>query len=215
MGVLSWLRSRGIRKRAIDALRHGRLGEATAAFEEAVSIAESDWQAWCSLGECHHALGQFDAAQRAFERCLELNPVSVEAKEGRALLYGERDHNWPRCLVELAELLTIATEAGVPEFTELNIAWAHSMQGDLAKAEGYFDAALGHMSRWQEIGVERDAEFSETEYRIGALYHSLKSDRDQALRHLRRAVELSPESIFARDAKARIEEISGGKEGVN
>lgn len=209
MGILSWLRSRGIRKRAVDALQHGRLGEATAAFEEAVSTAQGDWQAWCSLGECHYALGQFDAAQRAFDRCLELNPESVEAKEGRALLYGERDSNWPRCLALLEEILTVTTEAGVAEFTELNIAWAHYMRGDSAKAQQYFDAALDHMSGWEEIGVELDAQFAETEYRIGMLYHSLKSNRDQALRHLRRAVELSPESIFARDAKARIEEITG------
>jgi tetratricopeptide (TPR) repeat protein len=209
MGILSWLRSRGIRKRAIDALQHGRLGEATAAFKEVVSTAQGDWQAWCTLGECQYALGQFDAAQRAFDRCLELNPESVEAAAGRALVWAERDRAWARSINELERILRLTAEAGVPELTELSIAWVYHLQGDTARATDYFDRALDNMSGWESLGLDPDAQFADIEYRIGVLYHSLKSNLDQALEHLRRAAELSPESIFAREAQTRIEEITG------
>ena len=94
MGILSWLRTRGSCRRAIDASQQGRLREAVVGFQEVLDTAETNWQAWCALGECHYALGDLHAARWAFDRCLELNPQSVEAKQGRALLYGEQDHDW-------------------------------------------------------------------------------------------------------------------------
>jgi tetratricopeptide (TPR) repeat protein len=38
------------------------------------------------LGVCYHQLGEFDAAQRAFERALEINPAYVEASLNLAIL---------------------------------------------------------------------------------------------------------------------------------
>jgi tetratricopeptide (TPR) repeat protein len=38
------------------------------------------------LGVCYHQLGEFDSAQRAFERALEINPAYVEASLNLAIL---------------------------------------------------------------------------------------------------------------------------------
>jgi tetratricopeptide (TPR) repeat protein len=141
-----------------------------------------------------------------------LNPRSIEAKEGLALMRGARGRDWQACLEALTQTLVETTEAGLPELTEISIAWAHHMQGDDAKALEFFDRALDHMSNWPTVGVELDAQCAEMECQIGALYHSLKSDQGRALEHLRRAAELSPESVFASEARALIEEITGGRE---
>ncbi len=208
MGVRSWFRSRRALKRGIDAQRNGRLREATSAFEERLEMTPGDWQAWCGLGECHRELGQLDAAERAFTRCLDLNPKSLEAQEGLACIHGERDNQWSRRLDGLEKVLIETTKAGVPEITELGIAWAHHMRGDVSRALEFFERALDHMSKWPDLGVKLDAQFAETEYQIGVLYDALKSDRDRALEHLRRAAELSPESVFAKRAGELIESIT-------
>jgi tetratricopeptide (TPR) repeat protein len=214
MGVLSWLRARAIRKQAGEAVQQGRLKEAAVAFEGLVEIRPSDWQAWCGLGECHYDLGDLDAAERAFNRCLDLNRESIEAAEGKALIWAERDRDWTRSLQTLEATLEQTAKAGVPEFTELSIAWVHHLRGNAERARQYLDTALTHMSSWQSLGVERDAQFASVEYRLGVLRHSLSDDREQALEHLQCAARLSPESTFGRQAAALAEEIAGSRESA-
>jgi tetratricopeptide (TPR) repeat protein len=191
-------------------LQQGRLTDAVAAFEELVEVAPTDWEAWCGLGECHYALGDLSAAEHGFDRCLELNPDSVEAGEGAALIWAERDGDYPRSLRVLEELLEITTDAGVPEYAQLSIAWVHYLRGDLGQARRCFDEALEQMSRWEGMDVELDAPFAEVEYRIGVLSHSLRSDPALALEHLQRAARLSPESIFAQKARELTDTIARG-----
>jgi len=207
MGMLSWLRSRGIARRAIGAMQQGRLREAVDAFEKLVEVRPRDWQAWCGLGECDAALGDLNAAEHAFRRCLELDPESVEAKEGLALTYGERDRDWQRCLDMLEGVLPIGVDAGVAEFMQIDIAWVHHLRGDAVEAAEHFDSALGEIEAWESKGVEEDAQFAATEYRVGALYYALRSDAPRAVEHLRKAARLSPESVYAREARQLMDSI--------
>jgi tetratricopeptide (TPR) repeat protein len=190
------------------------LREAIASFVGLLEAHPSDWQAWCALGECQYWLGDPDAAERAFDRCLDLNHESVEAAEGKALIWAERDRDWLRSLRALEEILGRIADAGVSEFTELSIAWVHHLKGDAERAREHLDRALTHMSSWESLGVERDAQFADTEYRLGVLHHSLTPDREQALEHLQRAASLSPESIFGRQAAELAEEIGGSRESA-
>ena len=159
MGFLSWLRS-WLRSRrtlgaAISAAQQGRLKDAVSSFQEHLGANPTDWDAWSGLGECQQALGELNAAEHAFQRSLELNPESIESSEGLALIYAERDHDWGRALSILDEQLKKATEAGVPDFVEISLAWVHHLKGDDGKAAEYFDRRLRSMD-WENLGVEED-----------------------------------------------------------
>ncbi len=203
MGLLAWMRSRKLRSAATEAMRQGRLREAAAAFARYLEVRPADWEAWGYLGDCHYDLGEPDPAERALRRSLELNPQGEEARETLALLAGERDGAWEVCLSMLEECLRQTSDAGIPEFTELSLAWAHYLQHDEAKAREHFDRAVGGVEAEE---AERDAVMAPVEYRVGVLYHALRHDDARALVHLREVVRLSPESIFAR----RAQELIGG-----
>jgi tetratricopeptide (TPR) repeat protein len=209
MALLSWLHGQALTRKAVSAVQGGRLKEAQAAFEDVVESRPRDWQAWCSLGECRADLGDSNGAENAFRECLDLNPESVEAREGLALVYAERYRDWLHALRTLEELLDMTREAGAPELIEVRIAWVHHLAGNSQSAEQHFAAALAGMREWEQVGVKEDAQFASTNYRLGALYHALRSDVPHALEHLGKAIELSPESVHAREAQRLMESISG------
>ena len=104
----------------------------------------------------------------------------------------------------MGEQLKPSTEAGVPEFVEISLAWVYHLKGDNDKAAEHFERALREMN-WDEIGVQEDAQFAGVEYRLGVLYHTLKSDTGKAREHLQKAIRLSPESTYARQAQQVIQ----------
>jgi len=204
VGLLSWLRSKRTLDAAISAAQQGKLRHAVSAFEKYLETNPMDWAAWSGLGECQQALGELNAAEYGFRRSLQLNPESVQSGEGLAVIYGERDHDWGRSLGILGEQLKKAREAGVPGFVEISLAWVYHLKGDNDKAAEHFERALRDINR-EEIGVQEDAQFAGVEYRLGVLHRALKSDTGSAREHLQKAIRLSPESAYARQAQQLIE----------
>ncbi len=199
------LRARRLLGRSLVALQEGRLVEAAAGFREYVALQPQSWAAWCSLGECQQALGLLPESEHSFQRCLALNPQSVEAKQGLALIYGERDGDWARCQELLEECLQKTHRAGVPEVAHLDLAWASYLREDKDRAKHHFAQALGG---YVDSGdVEESPDFAAVEYRVGVLHHALHADADRARTHLRQAIRLSPESIYARRARELMEQL--------
>jgi len=59
----------------------GRYGDALAAFERARDRDPGDANNWCSIGDCHQALGNRKAAREAFENALRRDPAHVRSNE--------------------------------------------------------------------------------------------------------------------------------------
>jgi tetratricopeptide (TPR) repeat protein len=55
-------------------------------LDQYIAQSPSDAAAWCSKGRCHLALAQREEAEKAFVRCLELEPGRAEAVAGLAQL---------------------------------------------------------------------------------------------------------------------------------
>ncbi len=207
--MISWFRARATAAKALNAAQQGRLGEATALIEDVVESRPNDWAMWCTLGECRAAVGDPNGADHAFTRCLDLNQESVEAKEGMALIWAERDHNWQRSITALQETLAVTTEVGIAELTQLELAWVYYLSGDRTTAASYFDLAAGKLASPDSQEVE-DAQFAECEYQQGVLYHELRNDSAAALEHLRLAINLSPESVYAKQAHTLLVKLTPG-----
>ena len=208
MGLLRWMGRRRQREAATAAMLQGRLREAATAFRDYLHTSPRDWEAWGYLGDCHFDLGEPEAAEQALLRSLELNPECVETRETLALLYGERDGAWDRCLSMLDRCLAQTTRAGVPELTELSLAWAYHLQGDEAAAREHFGRAVGGATAED---IEKDAVLAPLEYRTGVLYHALRDDDTRALAHLREVARLSPESSYAHRAQELIGRLASAK----
>jgi tetratricopeptide (TPR) repeat protein len=201
MRLLGWFRSQRARGAAVAAMQAGRLREAAAAFESYLSANGADWEAWGYLGDCQYDLGEPDAAERALARSLQLNAECADTQETLALIYAERDRAWGRCFPMLEQCLAKTKQAGAPECTELSLAWCHHLRGDHDAAQQHFARALGAAV---EEEAEKDAVVAGLEYHTGVLYHALQHDDARALAHLREAIRLSPESIYARRAQELI-----------
>lgn len=191
--------------RGVAAEGEGRLKAAVATFQEYLATKPKDWEALCSLGECQQDLGDLGSAEQSFRRCLEVNPESVEAAEGLALLWAERDKDYSRAISALEQPLSKVGEAGGGELVENSLAWVNYLKGDRQEAERHFAAFVAGAKGWRELGVEEDAQFAGLEYRAGALHLALKSDREQAREHLARAIQLSPQSVYAGQARGLLE----------
>jgi Tfp pilus assembly protein PilF len=62
----------------------GKPKEALKAFEESIALDPKHWKSWFNVGVvCMYDLGDFDRAESAFARVLELNPGSFDMKAVR------------------------------------------------------------------------------------------------------------------------------------
>ncbi len=66
--------------------RLGRLPEALAQYQQAVQTAPNYDKALFGFGWCNEQLGQRDAALKAYQKCLQINPQNMEAKRQFQLL---------------------------------------------------------------------------------------------------------------------------------
>ena len=191
-------------------MQEGRLREAEARLQEYLGLRPRDWEAWVYARGVQQSLGEVQESEQSFRRCLELNPESVEAKEGLALIYGERDGDWGRCLAVLEECLKETTEAGVPEC--MSSVWrGRTIGGAIGPGERALRGpALGVYLDVE--GIEESAELAGAECGIGIIQQALHHDAERARQHLCQAMRLSPESVYAR-RRARTSSSRWGREG--
>ena len=174
-------------ERGTEAMEEGRLEEAVALLERAVSVDESSIGAHINLGIAYSRLGKAELALKAYQKAYRLDPNDPRAKTSLALETMRRasklEENEPKRAIELYENAT-HIDSSIP------LAWSH-----LGLA--YVNAGRG------EDGVrayQRAAQLEPTNaaHRSGAAYAhataaqlALKSGRtEDAIDQLRKSLEL-------------------------
>lgn len=208
--------ARGLRAAAFRALAGGHLTEAVRAFEGYLRLNPSDAYVMFRLADCENDQGNLAAAEHWYDKFLELEPESIEAKENLALIWAERRGDHDRAIRALEELQPELRDAGMDDFLHLDLAWVHHLAGRRDKALGHLHEAvgLGILKSLQEIEDMRgDTGFAdvyyiaEAHYRFAAVSLDAGEDRDRTLFHLRQAIRLSPESVYARDAQTLLAQL--------
>ncbi|WP_437969610.1 tetratricopeptide repeat protein [Sorangium sp. So ce260] len=193
---------------ARDAFQHGRLREALAHVEQALSLDEGNAEAaylgalillgFCA-GDVHSSDCRFDSAEKMARRALEANPEMRDAKNalGVILVHQRRYDEAIAVLKPLTEDILYAS----PEKSWGNLGWAYLLKGSN-------DEAIDALRR----AVAAQPLFCVGQYRLGLAYEK-RGELDLAREAFTKAVETDqPECRRlqdAFDARARVAEKRG------
>lgn len=193
---------------ARDAFQHGRLREALAHVEQALSLDEDNAEAaylgalillgFCA-GDVHSSDCRFDSAEKMARRALEANPEMRDAKNalGVILVHQRRYDEAIAVLKPLTEDILYPS----PEKSWGNLGWAYLLKGSN-------DEAIDALRR----AVAAQPLFCVGQYRLGLAYEK-RGELDLAREAFTRAVETDqPECRRLQDAfgaRARVAEKRG------
>jgi TolB-like protein/Tfp pilus assembly protein PilF len=154
------------------------LARAQAATDKALALDDRFAEAYTSLGFLEHYRSNYEAAEAAFQRALELNPNYVTAYHWSSdllgLSLGRRD--------EALELIMKAAELDPRSPIILR------MVGESYARLGRFDESLA----WYRKSIEIESGFASGYLRIGDHYWWVEGKLDEAVRWLRKSVSLDP-----------------------
>ena len=156
------------------------IAAAQAATDKALALDNRLAEAYTSLGSIEHSRNDYEAAEAAFKRALELNPNYVTAYHWYAVLLvrplGRRD--------EALELFQKAAELD-PRSPSILLGVGIGFAG-----VGRFDESLA----WLHKTIEIDPDFASGYQWIGFHYWRNKGQLDEAARWLRKSVSVDPGS---------------------
>ncbi|HEY5656928.1 MAG TPA: tetratricopeptide repeat protein, partial [Myxococcota bacterium] len=203
------------------------LPKATAAIDRALDLDPDLGEAYNALGAIRYALLDFEGAERAYRRALELQPNYALTYHWYAFLL--RDH-LARCdealrlhqkALELDPLSPIfIVNLGMDlsclgEFDEALGRFERTIQMDPEFALGYWAIGWHHATvlgqldeavRWYRKGISLDQGNDQAAVALGALYLHLGAI-EQSKRWIQRSIEIKPDSPFA---NLRMSEIALG-----
>jgi TolB-like protein/Flp pilus assembly protein TadD len=190
--------------------------KAQAAIDKALALDDRLAEAYTSLGYSEYKRNDYEAAEAAFQRALELNPNYATAYRWYAELLGgplgRRDEALER-FKKAAELdprspvvlMTVGYGYELVGRFDESLAWLHkSIEIDPDFAIGYrwighhYWTAKGQLDeavRWFRKGVSLDPGNPETSAFLGQFFLDL-GDLDRAEYWSARSIELAPESFF-------------------
>jgi tetratricopeptide (TPR) repeat protein len=154
------------------------LAKAQGATDKALALDDRLAEAYTSLGLIEHYRNDYEAAEAAFKRALELNPNYVTAYQWYSWLL-----NGP--LGRRAEALELIKKAA--ELDPRSPIILHNV-GDRYASVGRFDEGLA----WYRKSIEIDPDFAVGYYWIGSYYWSAEGQLDEAVRWLRKSVSVDP-----------------------
>ncbi|MFQ5568752.1 MAG: tetratricopeptide repeat protein [Rhodothermales bacterium] len=135
-------------RRATDHRMDGRMEAAADAYREALTLNEAHEDALYYLGNVLLELGHFENARQAWERLVHLNPTSARghAQLGNVHFCPEQEALFDLEAAEaaFARALEINKEETGPL---LRLGQVTLVQGDLSKAQDFFDAVTGSNHR--------------------------------------------------------------------
>jgi TolB-like protein/Tfp pilus assembly protein PilF len=192
------------------------LARAQAATDRALASDDRLAEAYTSLGLIEQKRNDYEAAEAAYQRALELNPNYVTAYHWYSRLlsqYLERSDEALELIKKAAELdprspivlVSVGADyAGLGRFDE-SLAWHHkSIEIDPDFAVGYLFIGLHHWDtegkpdeavRWLRKSVSVDPRSFDTSAYLGFLFLDL-GDLDRAEYWIERSMELAPESFL-------------------
>lgn len=137
--------------RGATAEAQGCLPEAAASFERAIAIGGPSTQAWYRLGEVRRSLGQFDAAEEAYHKALDIAQEHLPTWFALADLYGMRGRRRLQCFC-LSWVLMLDP---VNLRARTAIALAHEAAGDPWRAKRHWLKLLAARSSGPEADMAR------------------------------------------------------------
>ena len=153
--------------------RQGKWAESTANMEKAASLSPRDAFLLINLADNYRAVGDFENADRVFDRAIEVAPNSVSARTGKAMLAADLKGDLSEIDRQLAHI-----PPGTAADSEGMIGRAH-----LLTLQRKFQDAMALLKQLPDdpVGDEKPKEYLE-----GALY-SFVNDKEQAQSSFRRA----------------------------
>ena|GEM_PF-4777129 len=170
-----------------------RYEEACQEFEAAVQADPLDSEAHFQRGSAAQVLGKQDLAEKAFRRCLELEPSRMDAGLRLALCVGQQGRGDEGLLI--LRRLVAEDPANVPAWNAL---------GDLTMAAGAWNDAAGAWER--SLGLQ--AQQAQTAFKLGFAYESLGRLED-AVAPYRASCRIGPGRLPVLSALASILERLG------
>ncbi len=151
--------------------------KAAIAIAKALELDDRLGEAYASLGRIKTFTGDFEGAEPAFQRALQLNSSYATAHDWYAILLG-RSGRWPEALAQIKKGL---------ELDPLSAIINHDM-GYLLSALGRFDESLAQFEKVIEIAPA----FPTTYWHIGQLYSAAFGRLDEAVVWHRKGIYLDP-----------------------
>jgi TolB-like protein/Tfp pilus assembly protein PilF len=152
--------------------------KAQAAVDKALALDDRLAEAYTSLGGIEHSRYDYEAAEAAFKRSLELNPNYVTAYHWYAILLAEVSGKREEAL----ELIKKAAELDPRSPIILQNVGAHYA------TVGRFDESLA----WYRKSIEVDPDFSNGYFWIASHYRNPEGQLDEAVRWFRKGLSVDP-----------------------
>jgi tetratricopeptide (TPR) repeat protein len=160
-----------------------------ALWGDAVSKNPSSAEANYGHGDALRFAGQFDAAEKAYRRCVELDPDYLDAMNNLGIALAERGHH-----------------------TEARETWRQALrrQPSYCKAHNNLGWLAYRMGRWDEALVEFRTTLSwcpddvQANYGLGNVYFGPRRDVALATRHYEALLALDPEFVEAETVRKRL-----------
>jgi len=209
-------------------LSQGQPRKALRTLKKARDLHE-DARVYNALALTYEALGFDDKAQGAFEEAVDRDPQDPEVRNNYGVFLAQMG-SYERARQQFEKALADPLYNN-PETAYYNLGWIARRQGDLEEAKGMLRTALRLRSGYPQARLTlaqilRDEDdLAQARKEVTSLLeqnpehvqgHKLagevalaRGQRDQAQEHLRKVVELAPETDAARRSRALLEQIEG------
>ena len=176
-----------------------------------MSEAADDWVALFDLGRCYAHLGDWEVALRYFNRALEIDPQSVEARSEAASILAEHLEDFKEAEAHLAAIEErLRSDDNLWEAARkifyFERAWVCLKKGDTTAALDYFNQSAGAYfsdSQWEDTNEI----FSGIHYRMGVFYKIENNNAEAATSFQKAIASGGPQCIFAQQAQREMEEV--------
>jgi tetratricopeptide (TPR) repeat protein len=152
-------------------------------------------QGWLVKGALHSLLGQFEEAEKAYRKALELKGDFVPALNELAWILAENGGSVDEALKFAERAVELAPKAGLVNDT---LGWIYVKKGVFLKATTHLELAASQLTRNPVV-----------QYHLGKAYEGA-GRRVQAVEALGKALKISSRFPGSEDAKATLEKLRAG-----
>jgi Tfp pilus assembly protein PilF len=153
----------------------GRLNEAVASLQKAVSLNPDLPQAHNNLGGLLRERGDTSGAERAFQKAVEAQPDLAAAHVNLGIILAARDdfrqarYHFERAIVNASP-------------TDPSLTDAHNALADVMSMQGQVESAAAHY----RAAIQLDPEFAPAHFSLGSIL-AMQGNKTEALSHFQKA----------------------------
>jgi tetratricopeptide (TPR) repeat protein len=197
--------------------KQGKLAEAVAEYRRVPDGAPEKWEALYQLAVIHANDGQFEAAERYFEECVQACRRERETPAFKLAgvylqwaILDKSQRQWVKAQPRLETAIELIEKDGEESLDSDNIvALARRELGDVLLSIGQVDAAIGHLT----AGLERNPGERQSLRLLGEAYIRQKN-WSEARKQFDLALGIAPDDVEALDGLATSLDGLGDREGA-